>query len=75
MRASRPRLVSLTPTQGIRVLPGVGDGTLQPFVAHDIGHNAWTIALGDVDGDFMPDVAVGREIEDTVVVVRNGLLP
>ncbi len=45
-------------TTGVGVLLGKGDGTFQAPVNYSIGANAQSIAIGDLNGDGKPDLAV-----------------
>jgi hypothetical protein len=49
-------------TQGaVDVLPGIGDGTFQAPVTYGAGgHVAWSVAVGDVNGDGRPDLVVAN---------------
>lgn len=46
---------------GVSVLLGNGDGTFQPAVMYGTGaDSAWSVAVGDVNGDGIPDVVVAN---------------
>lgn len=49
----------VSPSEGIGLLFGNGDGTLQAADSYDVGHEVVSIALGDVNGDGIADLAVG----------------
>ncbi len=54
----------------IDLLPGNGDGSLGPPAAYVLPNQAAGIAVGDLDGDTLPDVVSGDEV-DSIVVLRN----
>jgi hypothetical protein len=59
-------------TQGrVWVLLGDGDGTLQAPTYYDAGGKASSIAMGDLDRDAVPDLAVANYNSDTVSVFIN----
>ncbi len=43
----------------ISILPGRGDGTFQSPVSYSSGENAYSVAIGDVNRDGIPDIVVG----------------
>jgi hypothetical protein len=45
---------------GVNVLLGNGDGTFQPAVNYAAGSDAWSMVVGDFNGDGDPDLAVGN---------------
>jgi hypothetical protein len=64
--------------QGIvGVLAGNGDGTFQPAVTYRSGRGhglwAWSVAIGDVNGDGKPDLVVENAFSSTAAVLLNGL--
>ena len=55
------------------VLLGNGDGTFQAAVSFATGSVPTSVALGDVNGDGRPDLAVANALNDTVsVLLGNG---
>jgi len=48
----------LSGTGLVSVLLGNGDGTFQSAVTYNAGGNAYSVAVGDLNGDGKPDVAV-----------------
>jgi VCBS repeat protein/FG-GAP repeat protein len=45
----------------ISILLGSGDGTFQPQVVYTVGSKPMSIAVGDLNGDGKPDLAVACE--------------
>ena len=57
---------------GVSVLMGNGDGTFQPAVSYIAGTGrALSVAVGDMNGDGIPDLIVGTE-EQVSVLLGNG---
>jgi hypothetical protein len=62
----------------VSVLLGNGDGTFQAAVTYNAGGNAFSVAVGDLNGDGKPDVAVLSSCEGTFcsggvgVLLNNG---
>ena len=58
----------------VGALLGNGDGTFQPAVVYDSGgQSARSVAVGDVDGDGKPDLAVANSSSNTLgVLLGNG---
>jgi hypothetical protein len=55
------------------VLLGNGDGTFQPKVEYPTGSTSRFVAVGDLNGDRRPDLAVVNEGDNTVsVLIGNG---
>ena len=57
----KPDIVGLTPTNGVYVFPGNGDGTFGPGVNYSAGYTTnpgVAIAVGDLNGNGKPDLAV-----------------
>jgi len=52
--------------------PGsITSGSFDPRIDFDAGSNPWSVALGDIDGDGKPDLAVTNVSSGTVSVFRN----
>ncbi|WP_198026707.1 FG-GAP-like repeat-containing protein [Bradyrhizobium sp. ARR65] len=68
-------IVANRDSNSVQVFLGNGDGTFQPPQAYAIGGSSYTVAVGDVNGDGIPDVAVevgtpnGSEVD---VLLGNG---
>jgi hypothetical protein len=59
----------------VSVLLGNGDGSFQTAVEYDVGNKADAVAVGDWNGDGIPDIAVGNDggISNTVhTLLGNG---
>src|SRR5207247_2272940 len=58
----------------VSVLLGNGDGTFQPVQSFAAGNDAYSVAVGDVNGDGRPDLAVANAGSNTVsVLLGNGV--
>ncbi len=55
----------------ISVFRGNGDGTFQPAVDYAPGLRARSLAVGDLTGNGLPDLLVGRDGSNLVTVLRN----
>ncbi|MCH7792817.1 MAG: VCBS repeat-containing protein [Planctomycetes bacterium] len=55
----------------VSVLLGVGDGTFADAVHYDTGYGSGSVAIGDLDGDQAPDLAVANWFSHTVSVLLN----
>ena len=55
----------------ISVLKGVGDGSFLPAVDNVPGLRAQSLAIGDLTGNGLPDLIVGRSASTLVTVLRN----
>ena len=55
----------------VSVLLGNGDGTFQDAVNYRAGREPKSVAIGDLDGDGDPDLAVANFAEDNVSVLYN----
>jgi hypothetical protein len=53
------------------VLLGNGDGTFQPRQDFTTGSNPRSVAIGDLDGDGTPDLAVANFYSNSVSVLLN----
>jgi hypothetical protein len=58
---------------GVTVLLGNGDGSFQPAVNYAAGGGPMSVAVGDFNGDGIPDLAVADEWDEGVsVLLGNG---
>ena len=55
----------------VSVLLGTGDGTFQAAVAFPAGRYPLSVAVGDLNGDGMPDLAVANDWSSDVLVLRG----
>jgi hypothetical protein len=75
-----PDLVTANPgyatsgsTGSITVLLGNGDGTFTEKPAPAVGVEPWSVAVGDFNGDGIPDIATANGADNTVtVLLGNG---
>ena len=51
------------------MLLGKGDGTFLPAKGYAAGDNPWSVAVGDFNGDGIPDLAVANENRVNVSVL------
>jgi len=57
----------------VDVLLGNGDGTFEPAVSYDTGTGPFDLAIADVNGDSVPDLAVLHTVVDEVrILLGNG---
>jgi FG-GAP-like repeat/FG-GAP repeat/Immunoglobulin I-set domain len=57
----------------VSVLLGNGNGTFAPAVNHPVGTNPFSVAIGDLNGDGQPDLAVANFFENNIsVLLGNG---
>jgi Metallo-peptidase family M12/FG-GAP-like repeat/FG-GAP repeat len=57
----------------VSVLLGNGDGSFQPAVNYPVGSGAYSVAVGDFNGDTKPDLAVANNnSNDVSVLLGNG---
>jgi hypothetical protein len=58
----------------VSVLLGLGDGTFAPAVSYSAGERPVSVAIGDLDGNQVPDLAVANsDPDDSTVSVLLGL--
>jgi hypothetical protein len=55
----------------IAVLPGRGDGTFGDPSLYDVGANPYPIEVADLNGDGVPDLAIGNDGSDDVSVLMG----
>lgn len=53
----------------ISVFLGKGDGTFGPETRYTVGNGPESIAIGDLDGDGIPDLAVANALSGTVSIL------
>jgi hypothetical protein len=53
------------------VLKNKGDGTYLPAVDYEAGKGAWSVALGDLDGDGDLDIVVANGGSKNISVLKN----
>jgi hypothetical protein len=58
-------------SDAVSVLLGNGDGTFQAPVSYPAGSNPQSVAVGDFNGDGLPDLAVVNVNDNTVSVLLN----
>lgn len=71
-----PDLVTANTTDGtISVLMNKADGTgaFQPAVTYTVGHLPYQVAIGDLNGDGIPDIAVTDYGDNTVTILYGPL--
>src|SRR6185295_18719866 len=56
----------------VEVFRGKGDGTLAAVSVHATGRDASDLAIGDLNGDRLPDLVVGCYSAQTLEVLLNG---
>ena len=56
---------------GVVVFPGNGDGTFAPLAYYADGGWDWSLAVGDFNGDHLPDLAVVDHLSDAIITVLN----
>jgi len=72
----KPDIIALNPTRnGVRVLRGNGDGTLQPPVSYLTGVEPSGIGVADLNGDGRPDIVVSNYASNDVSVLLNRVFP
>src|SRR6266705_1656855 len=78
---SRPMLTSMVAAVAVALLPGAffsGSAAAAPlfaapFLSFDTGSQPWSVAMGDLNGDGKPDLAVANSYSGTVsVLLGNG---
>jgi hypothetical protein len=59
----------------VTVLLGRGDGTFRNSMVYGAGINPLTVAVGDVNGDGLPDLVFADTLANTAVVLLNNYVP
>ena len=57
----------------VSVLIGIGDGTFEAQVEYPVGDRPYSVAIGDFDGDGVPDLAVANWGNSDAVSVLIGI--
>jgi hypothetical protein len=65
---------SSTNSNNVSVLLGKGDGTFQSQVVYQLGNTPWAVAVGDFNGDGIPDLVVANndQVGSVSVLLGNG---
>jgi hypothetical protein len=59
----------------VTVLLGRGDGTFRNSMVYGAGINPLTVAVGDVNGDGLPDLVFADTLANSAVVLLNNYVP
>jgi hypothetical protein len=60
------------PVSSVTILLGNGDGTFTPAASPTTGNTSTSIAVGDFNGDGIPDLAVANASRSVTVLLGKG---
>ena len=65
----------LSPVGVLPVLLGNGDGTFRSVLTYGAGSAPASLAVGDLNGDGKPDLAIADDFSNNVLVLLNTYVP
>jgi FG-GAP-like repeat/Abnormal spindle-like microcephaly-assoc'd, ASPM-SPD-2-Hydin len=71
MVAANGGSAAIPPTSVVSVFTGNGDGTFQAGASYPAGESLNYVAIGDFNGDHMPDLVAVDQLGDTVITLLN----